>query len=134
GEKGVGTITLSLNAPRNEALMDIYGTDTNLHLDLWTATIIRHRSTTVSTFPKISDSFSLGKDNLNQAFQRIASTFANATKILLKRLPNGHQILIPQFVESVRYDMNPLVTAEEGREVVKKLEIITDQIEKQSKE
>ena len=134
GEKGVGTITLSLNAPRNEALMDIYGTDMNLHLDLWTATIIRYRSTTVSSFPKSNDSFSLGKDNLNQAFQRISNTATNAAKFLLRRLPNGHQIIIPQFIESVRHDVKPLVTAEDGREVVKILENVSDQIEKQSEE
>ena len=134
GERGIGTITLSLNAPRNEAIIDIYGSDMNLHLDLWTATIIKHRPTTVSSFPTSSGSFSLGKDNLNRAFQRTTSTFINTAKFLLRRLPNGHQILIPQFVEAVQNNGSPLVTAEEGREVVKVLENISEEIERQLEE
>lgn len=134
GEKGIGTITTSLNAPRNEEIIDIYGTDMNLHIDLPTATIIKYKPTTVPSFPTSRDSVSLGKDNLNRAFQRITCTFTNATKFLFGRLPNGHQIIIPQFIESVRCDETPLITAEDGREVVKVLEEITKQIEKQVRE
>ncbi|MBA7494790.1 Inositol 2-dehydrogenase/D-chiro-inositol 3-dehydrogenase [subsurface metagenome] len=124
GRKGIGTITLSLNSPRNEGIIDIYGTNMNLHLNLWTGTIIKQR-------PTILDSLSLGKDSLNQAFQGISNTLTNATKFLLRKFPNGHQILIPQFVEAVRHDSKTLVTAEDGREVVKVLAEITDRIEKQ---
>lgn len=130
GEKGIGTITVSLNAPRNEKTIDMYGKDMNLHLDLPTATLIKYRPTTIPRFPTSRDSVSLGKDNLNRAFQRLTCTFTNAVKFIFRRLPNGHQILIPQFVESVRYDKTPLITAEDGREVVKVLEDITEQIDK----
>ena len=108
----------------------MYGTDMNLHLDLPTATLIKYRPTTIPRFPTSRDSVSLGKDNLNRAFQRLTCTFTNAAKFIFRRLPNGHQILIPQFVESVRYDKTPLITAEDGREVVKVLEEITEQIDK----
>jgi predicted dehydrogenase len=130
GEKGVGTITLSINSPKNAATMDIYGTKMNLHLELWTAILIKHRPTRVVSFPTVRDSFSLGTDSMSRAVQEICGTFSTTTKLILKKVHGGHHTLIPKFVECIRNNEKPLVTAEDGREVARVLEKICDGIKK----
>ncbi|MCW3133028.1 MAG: Gfo/Idh/MocA family oxidoreductase [Methanophagales archaeon] len=129
GEKGIGTIALSLNAPRNEALIDIYGTKMNLHLELWTAIMIKYKPTSVASFPTKRDSFSLGTDSLNRGFQEISGTFSNASKLIFGKIHSGHHSIIRTFVEYIQNNKKPLVTAEDGREVVRVIEKICNEIQ-----
>lgn len=131
GEKGVGTIALSLNAPRNEALMDIYGTKMNLHLELWTSTMIRHKTTSVASFPTTKDSFSLGVDILSRAFQEVGGACGNASKLILRKIHSGHYFIIHNFVEHILNNEKLLVTAKDGMETVRVIEKICNEIDNQ---
>jgi UDP-N-acetylglucosamine 3-dehydrogenase len=131
GEKGIGTITLSLNAPRNEALIDIYGTKMNLHLGLWTSTMTKDKPTSVASFPTRKDSLSLGADVLNRAFQEVGSIFGNTLRVISRKVHSGHYFLIPNFVNHILNNEKLLVTARDGLEVVRVLEQICNKIDDQ---
>lgn len=131
GKKGLGTITVSLNAPRNEALMDIYGTRMNLHLGLWTATMIKDKPTSVASFPTTKDSFSLGADILSRVSQDVGGMLRNTLKLISRKAHSGHYFLIPNFVKHILNNEKLLVTARDGLEVVRVLEKICNEIDNQ---
>jgi len=121
GEKGMATINSSCNWPKHAQMLDIFGTKMNLHLDIWNSILITYG---LGGY----DLYSLGLQNLRQAFQRIAGTISNALNMISGRFNHGHDTLIRRFVESVQNGTESPVTAEEAREVVRVFEEITGQI------
>jgi len=121
GEKGLGTITMSANWPKDMALLDIFGTRMNLYVHFNSAAMITYG-------PGEYGRFSRGLENVRQGFQLLAGTASAALKIALARHHYGHYVLIRQFIESVRNGTEPLVKAEEGREVVRVCEKIITQM------
>jgi predicted dehydrogenase len=117
GENGLGTITLSCNWPRGESTVDIYGTRRNLHVNLRSALLTRHGSGGDNGLWR-------GLDNLSQSYQHMVCTASAAFNTILGRYSIGHHTLISRFIDSVRDNTEPPVTGEEGREVVRQMEII----------
>ena len=79
---------------------------------------------------------SRGWDNLSQSLQRITGTILSGGKFILKKHYRyiDHYILIRRFVETVKNNAEPPVTAQEGRETVKTLEEIAIQIDDKLRE
>lgn len=121
GEKGLGTIISSLNWPQNTAMVDIFGTKMNLHVYLNNGVMITYR---LGGHGRPSR----GLENVRQGFQLLAGTASTALNIALRKHHYGHYALIQGFIESVRNGTEPLVTAKEGREVVRVYEKIVSQI------
>lgn len=119
GEKGIGRIMISLNSPKNAALIDIYGTRAILNLDLWSLTMIKHKSIKYSPI-------SIGIDSLSQSLQKLKGVIGAFSKTVSGRAVPGHWILIPNFVDVIKNNADPLVTAEDGKEVARILEAITN--------
>jgi len=122
GERGIGRIMISLNSPKNSALVKIYGTKMILDVNLWCLTLIKHK-------PMGYSIFSLGRDSLSQSLQQFKGTINVFIKTIRGKALPGHYILIPNFVNVIRNNEKPLVTAEEGKEVARVLEKITKQID-----
>ena len=117
GDNGLGTIALSCNWPKGESTIDIFGTRRNLHISLRSALLTRYGSGGASGLWR-------GLDNLNQGYQHLVCTAAAAFNTMLGRYNSGHHTLISRFIDSVRDNTEPPVTGEEGREVVRQMEII----------
>jgi len=121
GEKGMGTITSSLNWPQNTAMLDIFGTKMNLHIYFNNAVMSTYR---LGGHGRLSR----GLENVRQGFQLLAGTASTALNIVLRRHHYGHYALLRQFIDSVRNGTEPPVTAQEGREVIRVCEKIISQI------
>ncbi len=121
-ERGIATIIASYNWPKVTAMLDVFGTKRNLHVN-------RH-SSVLTTYGTGGDSrLWRAWDNVSQSYQELACTASAAFNTMLGRLPSGHEVLIGKFLRAIRDGTRPPVTAEEGREVVRVLEMITSQIE-----
>lgn len=121
GERGLATLTESLNWGRDTMMLDIFGTRMNLHVDVWGSTIVTYA-------PAGYNRSSRGMWDLRQGVQQLTGTMSTALKVILGRHRNGHLTLIRRFAESIQNDTESPVMAEEAREVVRVFEEITGQI------
>lgn len=122
GEKSIGRIMISLNSPKDSVLVNIYGTKMGLDVDLWGLVLVKNK-------PRKYSVFSLGSDNVSRGLQQLKGGVSAAIKFIRGKALSGHYILIPNFVNVVRNGEKPLVTTEEGREIARILEKITEQID-----
>lgn len=123
-EKGLGSFCISFNSPRVSFTIDIFGTKRSLHLDNFTMTMIQHNSGGY----RIRD-FVI--DKLSSSVQLVNASVSSVIKTIFghKWYKNGHYILIDQFITSMRNDMDPPITGEDGRQCLMVLEDIWNQIE-----
>jgi len=117
-EKGMATISMSGNSPRDVTTVDIYGTKMNLHLDFESSIVIKYKSMK-HTSKKQAVFFTI-MDNMGIGYKRLAITASLPLKLLTRRkyIRSGHYYLIQKFIESIRDDKMPPVTGEEGRKVM----------------
>jgi len=127
-EKGMATISMSGNSPRDVTAVDIYGTKMNLHLDFESSIVIKYKSlkrtsTKQAVFSTIMDNMSIGS-------KIFAATASYPLKLLTRRkyIRSGHYYLIQKFIESIRDDKMPPVTGDEGRKVIALQEKIFNRI------
>jgi len=118
GVEGRGDIITSYNFPRNEMIIDILGTEMNLHGELFSSILFKYKAPETSILSRIPG-------NLSRSLQIISSTLYAGVKVISGNY-GGHKILINKFVESILNDTEPPVTAEDGREVVRILEKVVE--------
>ncbi|HEX7475944.1 MAG TPA: Gfo/Idh/MocA family oxidoreductase [Dehalococcoidales bacterium] len=123
GEKGIGTFSISGNAPVFSFTMDISGSRETIHVDFVTQTLTR-------AFPRSNRSYGMVLRYLDANWQNSASVISVVETTLLNKkwYKSGHQNLFHEFVESIQNGVETPVTAENGRDVVKVLEQIWSQM------
>lgn len=114
GEKGLGTIILSLNWPSLWHL-DVYGTRRSLHGDLNNSYVVTCSGRTNMGRPFAG---SVAKENLSRAFEIAADSLSTGFR-MMSNTHRGHFVQIRHFVESVRNGTEPAVTAEDARDVLR---------------
>ena len=124
GENAVSSIAISYASNRYAAYVDIFGTEGALHLDLQSMLIIRHGAKTSLS------SRSLVSASLSSASQTVTGLLANSFKIATRRFRLGHDTVIEMFVKSILSDTQPPVTGEEGREVIRVMEMVVAKLHK----
>ena len=122
GEKAVSSIAISYTSNRYAAYVDILGTEGALHLDLQSMLVIRQGAKT-SLSP-----WSLVSTSLGSVSQTITGLLANSFKVTTGRFRLGHDTVIEMFVNSILSDTQPPVTGEEGREVIRVMEMIVEKL------
>jgi len=122
-ENGLGALTISCNSPVTALTLSIFGTERNVHVNHFpqTMTFSRHRSGKIH---------GLVLDRLDLLLPVLTSAASGAVSQLLgrKRSRIGHLVIIQKFVESIRDDVAPPVTGEDGRETIRIIEEIWKQI------
>jgi predicted dehydrogenase len=118
GEKAMSSVVMSYATTRHDLLIDIMGTEGYIHIDLSARYLVRHGSK-ASVKPSRFIPFYLSARA--QEFRGIAG---NALGYLTGGLKLGHELLIKAFVNSIIRGTEPPVSGEEGREVVKVMEMI----------
>jgi hypothetical protein len=103
-------------------VLDIFGTETSLHVDIWGAVITSY------AVAGEGGRFSRGWQNLRLGSQRLGDTATAVFNVLSGRFRDGHRALIEQFFESVRTGIGMPVTVEEARETVRLYQAVTAQI------
>jgi predicted dehydrogenase len=122
GKRGLATITESVNWPEDFMVLDIFGTEMSLHVDIWGGSMTSYAVASVGKL------FSRSWQNLRLGSQRLGGTATTAFNMLSGRFRDGHRALIEQFFESVRTGIGMPVTVEEAREVVRLYQAVVAQI------
>jgi len=122
-EKGIGSFTISCNSHNKSFEIDIFGTRGRLHVDNFTSSMIRRRF-------RGNRTDELVLDQLYQSGQQLAGAVSSFLMAALGRrwYKAGHQVLMQGFVRSIRDDIDPPVLGEDGRETIRVLEEIWEQI------
>jgi predicted dehydrogenase len=121
GEKMISNVIISHASKNYIADVSIFGTEEILKLDMQSMLL---------THCRVNDTkpLTLAMSSLKPVRQIIGGVISNAAKTLFNRNAlmqvNGHSTEIEMFVDSVINDHRPPVTAEEGREVIRVMEII----------
>ena len=122
GKNSLATITESVNWPEDFMVLDIFGTEMSLHVDIWGAVMTGYGVASGGR------RFSRGWQDLRLGCQWLGGTAATAFNVLSGRFKDGHRALIGQFLESVRTGIGMPVTVEEAREAVRLYQAVTAQI------
>ena len=129
GEKINSSIILSHASDNYVADITIFGTEKIIKIDLQNMSLSRYQLKSTKMLPLAMSSF-------RSAGQTIGNVFSNGAKAIFTRdyamRVRGHSVEIEMFVDSVISDQQPPVTAEEGRETVRVLEILVEKLNRKS--
>ncbi len=125
GEKAVSSITLLYTTRHWGAQVEIWGSEGALKLDLESQTLVRYRRGHLTHF-------AVALSGLSEAAQIVKCLLRTGVDVLTQRFQNTHALLIRQYLESVRNGAEPPVTAQEGREAVRVMSLIVEQLERQT--
>ena len=127
-EKGLGSLYVSLNAPRNMYTCDVFGTRKILQIDITRQMVLQQGPMGVSNF-------SIAKDCLSDARSLSLLTTKNALQYSFhKHGAYGVSHVYTMFIDSIRNNNEPLVTPEMAYNTVKIVEEICTAIEQTKKE
>ncbi len=117
GENGLSSVTLSYTGNYWANLTDIIGTEAMLRVDTERMLVIRQNLKELRYMP-------IAGSALNTVFQEVGGIASNALKAALSRNQLGTDVVIQRFVGSLLNGSQPPVTAEEGREAVRIMEMV----------
>lgn len=117
GENGISSVALSYTRNCWAATVDLLGTEAALHLDLQSMLLIRHQLNELSYMP-------IARSSLSTISQMVGGISSNVFKVATGMQKIGTDVVIERFIDSVLSDSQPPVTGEEGREVVRVMEMV----------
>ena len=103
------------------AQVDLWGSRGLLKVDLETQTVVLHRRPDLRPF-------TLGSAMVSETAQMLRGTLETAASYATGRLENTHQRLVREFVESIIEGKPAPVTAEEGREAVRVMDLLVQKL------
>jgi UDP-N-acetylglucosamine 3-dehydrogenase len=122
GIKAMSSIYLSYSGNHRDLYVDILGTEGMIRLELASKLMVhygRKESVRPIPFARYLSSISC---------QIIGGVAVNAFQLATGRLKLGHEVLIGKFIDSIINNHQPPVTGEEGREVVRVMEMIVEKL------
>jgi predicted dehydrogenase len=124
GDQGVCSVTLLYTSNHWAAEVEVWGSDGCLRADLESQALVEYRR-------KELKAAEVGRSSLSEAAQIIASSATTGVRYALGKTRNTHDILLERFIHSIRHDAPSPVSMEEGREAVRVMGLITEQLEEQ---
>lgn len=121
GENMVSSIVISHANDCTAGDVELFGTEGTIRMDLQSMLLILYRREELKPI-------SVALSSLSVASQIVKGVVSNAFGMMLGRTMLGHDILIEKFVDSVINDQPAPVTAEEGRETVRVMEMIVNKL------
>lgn len=119
----VGSISVSVNSPFTlTGVMDIRGTEKTLYADPQAQTLVIHSA-------RKPGPFGYAKSQIESLFHRLNGLLFVSSRYLTRSLKGGHYFLLQRFVNSIQRDEEVPVTGEEGKETVRILEEIWNQVD-----
>jgi len=121
GENITSSIIVSHANNYTVSEVDLFGSDYALKVDLQSMLLIRYRRNSLKPVDVATSSLSIAR-------QMIEGVASNALKTVFRRSMLGHDIMIEKFVKSIINDQPVPVTPEEGRETIRVMEMIVDEL------
>ena len=121
GEKATSSIVLAYTSNQWMATVDILGSEGALFLDLQSQSIVKHNRTSLSPLR-------IGLSQLGRGYKQLWATCANSVRYATGRIRSTHELLIDGFVDSIIANRPPPVSAEEGREAVRVMNMIVEEL------
>ncbi|HKO11592.1 MAG TPA: Gfo/Idh/MocA family oxidoreductase [Acidobacteriaceae bacterium] len=124
GRQGACSVTLLYTSSHWAAEVEIWGSDGCLRADLESQAVVQYHR-------KALRPGEVGRSALRQAAQTFTSSAATGVRYALGKTRNTHDILLQRFIESIRNGSPSPVSMDEGREAVRVMGLITEQLERQ---
>ncbi|MBI1883148.1 MAG: Gfo/Idh/MocA family oxidoreductase [Chlamydiae bacterium] len=120
GEKAASSITSIYTTDQWAATVDLWGTKGMLRLDLELMTLVRYRRNSFKPWQ-------IALSGLNEATQLVSGTMKTGFQTIFGCFKRTHDLLIEKFVDAVLNDKPSPVSAEEGREAVRVMDLVVRQ-------
>lgn len=122
GDKAISSIGLIYSTNQWMAQVDILGSEGSLIVDLQGLVAIKHnrRRLTASN---------VGWSLLSQSFQMLGGAATNVVRLATGRMKSTHHLLLDSFIDSIQKGEPSPVSAQEGREAVRVMDMIVDQLD-----
>ncbi len=117
GEKATSSITLTYATNRWANQVDLWGSGGHLKLDLETQSLVRHGRSSLKPL-------TLGFSAFSEAMQALNGPVRTGVSYVSRQFENTHDRLVRGFVESIDDGAAVPVSAEEGREAVRVMDLI----------
>lgn len=121
GDKAISSVTMSYTTDQWAARVDILGSKGILMLDLEGMYLLNNKRETLKPA-------SVALSCLSESGQIVQNLLSKGMKLATGRYDNTHDIIVERFVDSIANGTETPVTAEEGREAVKVMSMIVDQL------
>lgn len=120
-QNGIASVFLAYGSNQWAANVDIIGTKGILKIDLESRSVVKYNRPDLGAF-------SVGKSLVDIILQTSKTLFMNSIKHMLGKNYNAHTIGISRFIESILKNKPTPVTAEEGREAVRIMQMIVKKL------
>lgn len=124
GDTGISSISVNYATSQWMVWVEIAGTDGTLLLDLHGRSVVRRRRDRLKPM-------AIGLSVLSEGAQLIKEALLTGLKLATFQTESTHERLIRAFAESLLNETPVPVTAEEGREAVRVMAMIVDQLREQ---
>lgn len=122
GDKAISSVSLSYTTDQWAARLDILGEKGILTLDLEGMYLVNSRRPKLSPVP-------VALSILSESGQIVQDLVSKGVRLAAGKYENTHDIIVSRFVDSIRNDTESPVSAEEGREAVRVLNMIVEKLD-----
>jgi len=122
GDDAISSATVVYSTDEWAAKVEILGNKGFLILDLESMSVLHYRRTQLKPVE-------VGLSMLSESARLARAFISNSIKVATQRVRSTHEIIISEFADSILAGSNPPVSAEEGREAVRVLNMIVENIE-----
>ena len=112
---GPGVMSISVGTQPVQKFIRVYGTESTLHIDLATSTLLKLRSYGSGDLARVLL-------NVDQSLQMITKTVINGFLHTIGSLPRGHESLIAYFYKNLSKGDHPEINSREGLKTVRTLD------------
>ena len=122
GDDAISSSTLVYTTDQWAAKSEVLGDKGFLMLDLESMNVLHYRRTELKPGP-------VGLSLLRESGQLAGAFISNSIRVATRTVRSTHEIIISQFADSILSGSEPPVSAEEGREAVRVLNMVVENIE-----
>src|SRR5918911_944524 len=125
GDQGVCSVTLLYTSKHWAAEVEIWGSDGCLRADLESQALVEYRRRELTPAE-------VGVWALSEAAQIVATAASTGMRYALGKRRNTHDHLLEKFIDSIRNGTPSPVSMEEGREAVRVMNLIVEELDRQA--
>ena len=122
GDDAISSATVVYTTKQWAAKVDVLGDTGFLMLDLESMNVVHYKRTELKPAP-------VGLSLLRESAQLAGAFVSNSIRVATRRVRSTHEVIISQFADSILSGSEPPVSAEEGREAVRVLNMVVEDIE-----